>query len=231
VRAAGNALRPDGGLVGAEGNLAPDGALLKVAGLKARAFEGARACSIRGRLRRAVRGAHTGRRRAGDPHEGPARRPGMREMLGVTALIYGQQMGEKVALVTDGRFSGATRGICIGHVAPEAAIGGPLALLRTATACASMRMRSASMCSWMMPSSRAAALRSSRHRRATPRGCWRSTRNAWVRRIWARDAHGAGVVAFATALILRSEQSERLEGWPRTRGHGSRRRATRGSSP
>jgi len=63
-------------------------------------------------------------------HEGPVGGPGMREMLGVTALIYGQQMGEKVALVTDGRFSGATRGMCVGYVAPEAAIGGPLALLR-----------------------------------------------------------------------------------------------------
>jgi dihydroxy-acid dehydratase len=62
-------------------------------------------------------------------YEGPRGGPGMREMLGVTALIYGQQMGEKVALLTDGRFSGATRGICIGHIAPEAAIGGPLALV------------------------------------------------------------------------------------------------------
>jgi dihydroxy-acid dehydratase len=63
-------------------------------------------------------------------HEGPRGGPGMREMLGVTALIYGQQMGEKVALLTDGRFSGATRGICVGHIAPEAAVGGPLALVR-----------------------------------------------------------------------------------------------------
>ena len=63
-------------------------------------------------------------------NEGPVGGPGMQEMLGVTALIYGQQMGEVVALVTDGRFSGATRGICVGHVAPEAAIGGPLALVR-----------------------------------------------------------------------------------------------------
>jgi dihydroxy-acid dehydratase len=61
-------------------------------------------------------------------NRGPVGGPGMREMLGVTALIYGQQMGEKVALVTDGRFSGATRGICVGHVPPEAAVGGPLAL-------------------------------------------------------------------------------------------------------
>jgi dihydroxy-acid dehydratase len=63
-------------------------------------------------------------------HEGPRGGPGMREMLGVTALIYGQQMGEKVALLTDGRFSGATRGICVGHIAPEAAVGGPLALIK-----------------------------------------------------------------------------------------------------
>jgi dihydroxy-acid dehydratase len=63
-------------------------------------------------------------------NEGPVGGPGMREMLGVTAIIYGQQMGEKVALVTDGRFSGATRGICVGHVSPEAANGGPLALVR-----------------------------------------------------------------------------------------------------
>ena len=63
-------------------------------------------------------------------NEGPVGGPGMREMLGVTALIYGQGMGEKVALITDGRFSGATRGMCIGYVSPEAFIGGPLALVR-----------------------------------------------------------------------------------------------------
>jgi len=132
VRATGNALRPDGGLAVLKGNLAPDGALLKVAGLTSRSFEGAArvfdsedACATAVRKRAYA---------AGDVlvirYEGPRGGPGMREMLGVTALIYGQQMGEKVALITDGRFSGATRGICIGHVAPEAAIGGPLALLK-----------------------------------------------------------------------------------------------------
>ena len=132
VRATGNALRPDGGLAVLKGNLAPDGALLKVAGLTSRSFEGAArvfdsedACAAAVRKRAYA---------AGDVlvirYEGPRGGPGMREMLGVTALIYGQQMGEKVALITDGRFSGATRGICIGHVAPEAAIGGPLALLK-----------------------------------------------------------------------------------------------------
>jgi dihydroxy-acid dehydratase len=128
----GDALRPDGGLVVLKGNLAPDGALLKVAGLKARTFDGAaRVFDSEDDCARAV-----GKRayKEGDVlvirHEGPRGGPGMREMLGVTALIYGQQMGEKVALITDGRFSGATRGICIGHIAPEAAIGGPLALLK-----------------------------------------------------------------------------------------------------
>jgi dihydroxy-acid dehydratase len=132
VRAVAGAIRPDGGLVVLKGNLAPDGALLKVAGLKTVVFEGtARVFDSEDDCADAVR------RRAyaaGDVliirYEGPRGGPGMREMLGVTALIYGQQMGEKVALLTDGRFSGATRGICIGHIAPEAAAGGPLALVR-----------------------------------------------------------------------------------------------------
>jgi len=132
VRATGNALRPDGGLAVLKGNLAPDGALLKVAGLKSHAFEGtARVFDSEDDCAAAVRKRAYA---AGDVlvirYEGPRGGPGMREMLGVTALIYGQQMGEKVALITDGRFSGATRGICIGHIAPEAAIGGPLALLK-----------------------------------------------------------------------------------------------------
>jgi len=132
VRPVKDALRPDGGLVVLKGNLAPDGALLKVAGLTARTFEG-RACVFDSEdaCSAAVRKRAY---QAGDVlvirYEGPRGGPGMREMLGVTALIYGQQMGEKVALLTDGRFSGATRGICVGHIAPEAAIGGPLALLQ-----------------------------------------------------------------------------------------------------
>ena len=132
VRAKDNALRPDGGLAVLKGNLAPDGALLKVAGLKSRSFEGvARVFDSEDDCAAAVRKRAYA---AGDVlvirYEGPRGGPGMREMLGVTALIYGQQMGEKVALITDGRFSGATRGICIGHIAPEAAIGGPLALVQ-----------------------------------------------------------------------------------------------------
>ena len=115
-----------------KGNLCPDGALIKVTGLgvlvhegPARVFECEEDC---------VRAVEARAYQAGEVlivrNEGPVGGPGMREMLGVTAIIYGQQMGEKVALVTDGRFSGATRGICVGHVSPEAAIGGPLALVR-----------------------------------------------------------------------------------------------------
>jgi len=125
-------IAPDGGLAILRGTLCPDGAVIKVAGLRslifegtARVFDGEEACvaAIRARAYAAgdvlvIRG------------EGPVGGPGMREMLGVTALIYGQGMGEQVALVTDGRFSGATRGMCVGYVAPEAAIGGPLALVR-----------------------------------------------------------------------------------------------------
>jgi dihydroxy-acid dehydratase len=121
-----------GGLVVLKGNLAPDGALIKVAGLKslvfegpARVFDSEEACAEVVKQRKYREGEVLVIR-----YEGPKGGPGMREMLGVTALIYGQGMGEKVALLTDGRFSGATRGMMIGYVSPEAAAGGPLALLR-----------------------------------------------------------------------------------------------------
>jgi dihydroxy-acid dehydratase len=121
-----------GGIVVLKGNLAPDGALIKVAGLKSLAFEGrARVFDSEEVCADVVkRRAY----QAGDVlvirYEGPKGGPGMREMLGVTALIYGQGMGEKVALLTDGRFSGATRGMMVGYVSPEAAAGGPIALVR-----------------------------------------------------------------------------------------------------
>ena len=122
----------EGGVAVLKGNLAPDGAVIKVAGLKnlvfewrARVFEDEEACVAAVRARNYQAGEVLIIR-----NEGPVGGPGMREMLGVTALIYGQGMGEKVALITDGRFSGATRGMCIGYVSPEAFVGGPLALLR-----------------------------------------------------------------------------------------------------
>lgn len=125
-------IMPDGGVAILKGSLSPDGAVIKVAGLKsvvfegpARVFEDEESCSEAVKARAYEAGEVLVIR-----NEGPVGGPGMREMLGVTALIYGQQMGEKVALVTDGRFSGATRGMCIGYVSPEAFIGGPLALVR-----------------------------------------------------------------------------------------------------
>ena len=121
-----------GGLVVLKGNLAPDGALIKVAGLKSLVFEGrARVFDSEEACTEVVRKKSY---REGEVlvirYEGPKGGPGMREMLGVTALIYGQGMGEKVALLTDGRFSGAPRGMMVGYVSPEAAAGGLLALVR-----------------------------------------------------------------------------------------------------
>ena len=131
VRPASSPIHPTGGVVVLKGNLCPGGALIKIAGLKslafagpARVFESEEECAVAVRDRSYREGEVLVIR-----NEGPRGGPGMREMLGVTALIYGQGMGEKVALLTDGRFSGATRGMCIGYACPEAADGGPIALL------------------------------------------------------------------------------------------------------
>ena len=121
-----------GGVVGLVGNLAPQGAIVKVAGLQQTKFNGtARVFDCEEDCFAAVQAR---KYKPGDVlvirYEGPRGGPGMREMLSTTAAIYGQGMGEQVALITDGRFSGGTRGICVGHVGPEAAVGGPIALLR-----------------------------------------------------------------------------------------------------
>ena len=125
-------LSPTGGVVGLRGNLAPDGAIVKVAGLKAQHFAGTALCFDS--EEDAFAAVQSRAYKAGDVivirYEGPRGGPGMREMLSTTAAIYGQGMGEDVALITDGRFSGGTRGFCVGHVGPEAALGGPIALLR-----------------------------------------------------------------------------------------------------
>lgn len=132
IRPVSDAIMASGGVVVLKGNLCPDGALLKVAGLKSRRFEGtARVFESEDEAVVAVHGRDYAEGEVLIVRgEGPKGGPGMREMLGLTALIYGQGMGEKVALLTDGRFSGATRGMCIGHAAPEAAVGGPLGLVR-----------------------------------------------------------------------------------------------------
>jgi dihydroxy-acid dehydratase len=125
-------LSPTGGVVGLKGNLAPQGAIVKVAGMKKQQFSGpARCFDCEEDCFKAVQER---RYKEGEVlvirYEGPRGGPGMREMLATTAAIYGQGNGDKVALITDGRFSGATRGFCIGHVGPEAAVGGPIGLIR-----------------------------------------------------------------------------------------------------
>lgn len=127
-----NPLSPTGGVVGLRGNLAPQGAIVKVAGMKNVQFTGPARCFDS--EEDAFAAVSERNYQEGEVlvirYEGPRGGPGMREMLSTTAAIYGQGMGDKVALITDGRFSGATRGFCIGHVGPEAAVGGPIGLLQ-----------------------------------------------------------------------------------------------------
>ena len=127
-----NPISPTGGVVGLKGSLAPEGAIVKVAGMTVLQFSGPARCfdceedafaAVEGRL---IKDGEVIVIR----YEGPKGGPGMREMLSTTAALYGRGMGETVALITDGRFSGATRGFCIGHVGPEAAVGGPIALIK-----------------------------------------------------------------------------------------------------
>jgi dihydroxy-acid dehydratase len=134
VRPANKPITATGGVVGLRGNLAPEGAIVKVAGMPvdkqvfrgpARCFDGEEACFAAVSKKQYKEGEVLVIR-----YEGPRGGPGMREMLSTTAALYGQGMGDKVALITDGRFSGATRGFCIGHAGPEAAVGGPIALVR-----------------------------------------------------------------------------------------------------
>ncbi|HEX3499699.1 MAG TPA: dihydroxy-acid dehydratase [Stellaceae bacterium] len=169
VRRLENALLPTGGLAVLTGTLCPDGALIKVAGLKSRVFAGrARVFDDEESCMRTIAAR---RYSEGDViiirYEGPRGGPGMREMLGVTALIYGQGMGEKVALLTDGRFSGATRGMCIGYAGPEAALGGPLALVADGDA---IRIDAdAGTIDWLVPAEEVARRRAAWQKPARPR--------------------------------------------------------------
>ena len=131
IRSYDNPLSPTGGVVGLKGNLAPDGAIVKVAGMNNLIFKGKAICFDC--EEDAFECVKNEKYKEGDVfvirYEGPKGGPGMREMLSTTAAIYGQGMGDKVALITDGRFSGATRGFCVGHVSPEAAVCGTIALV------------------------------------------------------------------------------------------------------
>ena len=132
VRPTSDPLSPTGGVVSLKGSLAPDGAIVKVAGLHGLTFTGP--ARVFDREEDAFAAVEARAYSPGDVivirYEGPKGGPGMREMLATTAAIYGQGMGDRVALVTDGRFSGATRGFCVGHLGPEAADGGPIALVQ-----------------------------------------------------------------------------------------------------
>ncbi|HZF75747.1 MAG TPA: dihydroxy-acid dehydratase [Acetobacteraceae bacterium] len=132
VRPTSDPISPIGGVVSLKGTLAPEGAIVKIAGMKTLRFEGTALCFDC--EEDAFKAVEMRAYKPGDViiirYEGPKGGPGMREMLSTTSALYGQGMGDKVALITDGRFSGATRGFCIGHVGPEAAVGGPIALVR-----------------------------------------------------------------------------------------------------
>ena len=132
VRPASDPIQPTGGLIILKGNLAPDGCVVKVAGYETRRHSGP--ARVFDSEEAAFAAVETGALRPGDVvvirYEGPRGGPGMREMLAVTAAIVGAGLGDSVALLTDGRFSGATRGLMAGHVAPEAALGGPIAAVR-----------------------------------------------------------------------------------------------------
>ncbi len=127
-----NPITPTGGVVGLRGSLAPEGAIVKVAGMQNLKFRGPARCFDC--EEDAFRAVESRQYKEGEVivirYEGPKGGPGMREMLSTTAALYGQGAGDKMALITDGRFSGATRGFCIGHVGPEAAVGGPIGLVR-----------------------------------------------------------------------------------------------------
>lgn len=132
IYAADKPITVTGGVVGLRGNLAPEGAIVKVAGMKNLKFSGPARCFDS--EEECFAAVSTKNYKEGEVlvirYEGPRGGPGMREMLSTTAALYGQGMGDKMALITDGRFSGATRGFCVGHVGPEAAVGGPIALVR-----------------------------------------------------------------------------------------------------
>src|SRR5438093_1102620 len=133
LRPLSNPIKPTGGLVILKGNLAPEGCVVKVAGHSMTKFRGP--AKLFDREEDAFAAVKAGQIKAGDVvvirYEGPAGGPGMREMLGVTAAIVGAGLGDSIALLTDGRFSGATHGLMAGHVAPEAVKGGPIAAVKT----------------------------------------------------------------------------------------------------
>ena len=132
VYSADNPIKPNGGLVILKGNLAPEGSVVKLSGFERKLHQGP--ARVFEREEDAMKAVTTKQIKPGDVivirYEGPKGGPGMREMLGVTGALIGEGLGDSVALMTDGRFSGATKGLCVGHVSPEAAMRGPIAAVR-----------------------------------------------------------------------------------------------------
>ncbi|MGC8849925.1 MAG: dihydroxy-acid dehydratase, partial [Candidatus Bathyarchaeia archaeon] len=134
IRPISNPVHREGGIAFLKGNLAPDGAVVKTAGLSPRAMRFSGRAKVFDSEEEATEAIFSGKITKGDAviirYEGPKGGPGMKEMLSPTSALVGMGLGEEVALITDGRFSGGSRGLCIGHVSPEAAAGGPIAVVR-----------------------------------------------------------------------------------------------------
>ena len=175
-------IKPTGGVVGLKGNLATDGAIVKVAGMQNLTFSGPARCFDS--EEEAFEAVSNRQYEEGDVlvirYEGPRGGPGMREMLSTTAALYGQGMGDKVALITDGRFSGATRGFCIGHVGPEAAVGGPIGLLKDGDIIEIDAIEAGSMSSSTTRNSKSGAPNGSRARPCTPPARCGNTPRPWA---------------------------------------------------
>ncbi len=190
LRALNNPIHPTGGITILHGSLAPEGAVVKSAGFDSDVFEGT--ARVFDGERAAMDALEDGTITAGDVvvirYEGPKGGPGMREMLAITGAIKGAGLGKDVLLMTDGRFSGGTTGLCVGHVAPEAVDGGPIAFVATVTGSGSTWPGRRSTCSSTQPNSTRAQSVSRRRRRGTPPACWPSTASWSARPPTARSA-------------------------------------------
>ena len=221
LRAMSEPIHRTGGLTILRGSLAPDGAVVKTAGFDADVFEGT--ARVFDGERAAMDALEDGTITAGDVvvirYEGPKGGPGMREMLAITGAIKGAGLGKDVLLLTDGRFSGGTTGLCVGHVAPEAVDGGPIAFVATATGSGSTSKRNASTCSSTTPSWPAAPRAGHRRNPGTEPACWPSTPSWSVRHPPERSALDGSVYR----LVRKPSASDAVIGESTRRWLGFRR--------
>ncbi len=222
LRALDNPIHPTGGITILRGSLAPDGAVVKTAGFDSDVFEGT--ARVFDGERAALDALEDGTITKGDAvvirYEGPKGGPGMREMLAITGAIKGAGLGKDVLLLTDGRFSGGTTGLCVGHIAPEAVDAGPIAFLRDGDRIR-LDVARATLDVWAMPANSIPGARVSRlPRRATRPACWPSTSSWSARRRAARSA---------ARLHAPTRRRSRPSAWPRP--SGSRRCPAEGARP